>query len=266
MRRSTLFTTLGTCAVSLSLTCPALAQDDEDSSASAEASGSASYSTSDGPRSSGSATSTGAAPGGTDHSRFVGTFGIGYLGYRTMGVGVAGGGETTVEAPVVGVRYWLNSGMGVDAGLGIATGGSSTTTETGGMDMDVDAPDPLAVIIHGGLPFALKSSEHFVFEVVPEFNFGWAVNTVEAPGGDVDEGGVHFDLGARAGAEIHFGFIDIPELALQAGLGLRFAWERVSWDDGNGNSQKTSRTRLATAVGDNPWNILTANVAALYYF
>jgi len=27
-----------------------------------------------------------------------------------------------------------------------------------------------------------------------------------------------------------------------------------------------SETRLGTSVGDNPWNIFTGNIAALYYF
>jgi hypothetical protein len=182
-----------------------------------------------------------------------------------MSVGTAGGGEASVEAPVIGLRYWLSSGMGIDAGLGFATGGATTTTEVGGMETEIEAPEPLVMILHGGLPIALKASQHFVFQVVPELNFGFASNTVEVGMDDAKLSGLHFDIGARAGAEIHFGFIDIPELALQAGVGLRLAWDRTKVDV-DGDTTTTSRMRFATAVGDNPWNILTANVAALYYF
>lgn len=265
MNHSLLLSTLASFAISASLAAPAFAQDEEESTTSAEASGSASYSTNDGYRSTARAETTTAAPGGTDHSRFVGTFGIGYLGFRSMAVAAPAGGETTVEAPVVGLRYWLSSGMGIDAGLGFATGGATTTSDVGGMETETEAPEPLVLILHGGLPLALKASQHFVFQVVPELNFGFATNTVEVGMDDADLSGLHFDIGARAGAEIHFGFIDIPELALQAGVGVRLAWDRTKAEV-DGDSVTTSRMRFATAVGDNPWNILTANVAALYYF
>jgi hypothetical protein len=250
--------------------------EDEESESSAEASASGSLSASGvsgamSSQSEGSADGGGGTaplpPGGSDHAGVVGKLGIGYMGYRTMAVADTGGGEDTVEAPVVGVRYWMNRSMGIDVGLGLSFGGETTTTEMagGGGPADVESPDPLALILHGGVPLVLSASRHFVFEVVPELNIGFASNTVDVAGTDVDLSGFHLDLGARAGAEIHFGFIDIPQLALQAGLGLRYAMDSFSADDGAGNSVSTSRSSFTTAVGDNPWNILTANIAALYY-
>jgi hypothetical protein len=120
------------------------------------------------------------------------------------------------------------------------------------------------------LPLALADSQHFVFEVVPELNIGYAAHTYDPGDGNDDEDTVlQFDVGARAGAEIHFGFIDIPQLALQAGVGVRFAMRNASYEDDQGAATVTtdvSTRGITTTVGDNPWNIFAANVAALYYF
>jgi hypothetical protein len=214
-----------------------------------------------------------APAGATDHSRVVGTFGIGYMGFRAMGASALTG--AALVAPVIGMRYWMDPGLGLDVGLGFSK--STGTTEFdpggGGMSVDADDPGPLVVMLHAGLPLALADSQHFVFEVVPELNVGYASHAVEgAIGGGMDEdtfSALHFDVGARAGAEIHFGFIDIPQLALQAGVGLAVAFDSTTTEDDQGAvtaTTDTSRTSVSTGVGDNPWNIFAANVAALYYF
>jgi hypothetical protein len=76
-------------------------------------------------------------------------------------------------------------------------------------------------------------------------------------------------VGARAGAEIHFGFIDIPQLALQASIGLRFDVDSGSTTDSTGPDDvevSSNRTHLHTTVQGAPWAIFTNNIAALYYF
>lgn len=235
-----------------------------DASASASTSGSLSASSS-GTSAALAGDTTTTAPAGSDHDRFVGSFGIGYMGFRTMQIGAAGGGTATVEAPVIGARYWFDPAMGIDLGLGLSLAGGSTTTEAGDTTTDTDQPEPLAFIVHAGLPLVLAKGRHFLFEIVPEMNIGLASNTVEVGDEDVDLSGFHLDIGARAGAEIHFGFIDLPELALQAGVGLRYAMDSASVETDD-TSASTSRYTFGTTVGDNPWNIFTANIAALYYF
>lgn len=206
--------------------------------------------------------------GPTNHSQFVGNFAIGFLGFRTLRIADGMGGSAPVDAPVIGGRYWLDQGMGIDAGLGLVLAGGSTTSDVGGMSTDTDQPQPAAFILHGGLPLALADSQYFVFELVPELNVGFAGNTIEqGAAGDLVLRGFHLDLGARAGAEIHFGFIDIPQLSLQAGVGLSFSYDRVSAENETANTTlSTSQTRLGTTVGNNPWDIFSASVAALYYF
>jgi hypothetical protein len=84
---------------------------------------------------------------------------------------------------------------------------------------------------------------------------------------DQEGNGFHLDVGARAGAEIHFGFIGIPKLSLQGSVGVFFASDSVSSNGGGGAPDlEGSRWALGTSVYDNPWNIFQSNVAALYYF
>lgn len=203
----------------------------------------------------------------SDHDQVVGSFGIGYMGYRQMLIGNATNGGTGVEvvtAPVVGARFWFTDGVGLDVGLGFSATDAVTQTQAGA---DSDLPGPFTAILHAGLPLALSVHQHFTFQVVPELNFGMAGNTIEGVGGADDQvaRGMHFDIGARAGAEIQFGFIDIPQLSLQSGVGLALSYDATTYEDGTGTGE-FAQMSFGTGVGDNPWNIFTANVAALYYF
>ena len=197
----------------------------------------------------GAAPQAAAVAGASDHDAVVGRLAVGYLG-RTM----ASGGAPA--APVVGVRYWLSDLLGIDAGIGFGIGSGSN--KAAGVSTDI--PSTHAFILHGGVPLSLASAGHFSFQVVPELNLGFAGTS--GPG-DASTSAFHLDVGARAGAEIHFGFIDVPQLSLQGGVGLRMNIDSTGADPGDSG---TSRFTFGTNVGDNPWNIFTSNVAALYYF
>jgi hypothetical protein len=226
-----------------------------------------------------------AAPGDSDHDAVVGSLGFGYMGRRSMAVGcngtagnalcVAPGGvgagafnpgAQNVDAPIIGLRYWIDQTLGIDAGIGVAFASSSLNIPPG---TDVPQPSYNAFLIHGGLPLALASSGHYSFQVIPEVNVGfssWSQDGV-AGGLGFSGSGFHFDVGARAGAEIHFGFIGLPKLALQGSIGLLFRTEsQNAKDKTTGDQVKASSTAFSTTVQDNPWNIFTSNVAALYYF
>jgi hypothetical protein len=197
------------------------------------------------------------APGNSDHDLVVGHLGVGYLGRRTIQIGAADAGGSAVSAPVIGVRLWMNQRLGLDLGLGLSIQSSSQDNP----GADEDGPNHFAAILHGGVPLALATSRHFTFEIVPEANIGFGSGSA----GDTDFSGFQLDLGARAGSEIHWGFIGIPQLSLQASVGLLVSTSRAKSEAGDAETtQKT--TRLSTAVYDNPWNVFTSNVSALYYF
>jgi len=195
-----------------------------------------------------------------DHASVVRHFGIGYMGRRSIGIDFgAAGAPITVDAPVIGVRYWLDSMIGIDAGLGLLF--SAGSAKAG--NASTDTQGFTVFMLHGGVPLALAGSRHFSFQIVPELNLGFASSKRGGTGDDLS--GIHFDIGARAGTEIQFGFIGIPELSLQAGVGLALSYDRIK-DSAPAGAAVVSQTAFGTSVGDNPWNIFTGNIAALYYF
>ena len=202
-----------------------------------------------------------AAPaGGTDHSLFVGHLGVGYLGLATLGVGAPGApGQANVDAPVIGVRYWMNPDMGLDLGLGLGIDGGSN-------DPANDPPSHWAIVLHGGVPLALGGGRHYTFEVIPEANIGFGGGSATMGGTDISNKGFALDLGARAGAEIQFGFIGLPELALQGSIGAKFSIASASSTPDGGTKTSVSSYRFGTNVYANPWAIFTNTVSALYYF
>jgi hypothetical protein len=77
------------------------------------------------------------------------------------------------------------------------------------------------------------------------------------------------NVGAKVGAEIQFGFIDLPNLSLQGGVGLYLQSETVKTRadlDGDVTQASVTGTTLGTTLDADPWDIFTSSVSALYYF
>ncbi|HEX2877294.1 MAG TPA: hypothetical protein VHP33_38860 [Polyangiaceae bacterium] len=209
----------------------------------------------------GAAPQAAAVAGSSDHDAVVGRLAVGYLGRNGVTIAGAGINPTVIPTPVIGVRYWLSDMLGIDAGVGF--GLTSGSAEQAGMSND--GPSWHLFMIHGGVPIALANAGHFSFQIVPELNLGFAGASQDVGGMESKASGFHLDVGARAGAEIHFGFINVPQLSLQGSVGLRMNMDSTSQTVMDVDSS-TSAFSLGTTVGDNPWNIFTSNVAALYYF
>lgn len=219
----------------------------------------------------------------TDHEKVVGKFGVMYFGVnrQPIGQGTAAGGfsQGTVAMPVIGARWWFQEKMGLDLGIGFNFFNSSVSQKTGAVEVSADGPAVLALGLHAGLPLAFATGKHYSFLLVPELNVGYATQTVTAqnvaPGqvapGDIHLTGFRFDIGARIGSEIQFGFIGIPELSLQASVGLNF--RRQSWgfsQDASGTvpetTASTAQNSFGTTVQSDPWALFTNNISAIYYF
>ena len=214
----------------------------------------------------------------SDHEKVVGHFGVGYFGLTN--IPIASGPPTgapprqDVKAPVIGARYWLGEKLGIDVGIGFGIASSSQENINGNQTISTDRPGVFAMAFHGGVPLVLAHQKHYKFLLIPELNIGFATSTETPPPnappgtGDITRTGFHLDLGARIGSEIHFGFIGVPQLSLQATVGVlarRDAW-KVKQDVGNAtNSASVGETSFGTTVQGDPWAIFVNNISAIYY-
>ncbi len=259
----------------------------------------------------------GAAPGArrtgrSDHLRFVNRFGFGYFGIPGVpiaDVATAVGSASTVPAPTVGVRYWINEGVGIDGAIGFGYYGGAIDGIADGDNIATG----FALAFHVGVPLALAHDTHYKFLVLPELNLGFSSGSIACthrptarppvgcPGATADGqtrdtglSGFLVDIGIRAGAEIHFGFIGIPQLSLQATVGFNIRYTTGTTSPPGTESRTDDRLMIGTTVQNAPWSIfqqssgapaatsagkpaaydarpsfwdvLTSNISAIYYF
>jgi hypothetical protein len=208
-------------------------------------------------------------PGESDHSAVVGRLGVGFFGVQTLPLldpaALPMINNQDLSAPTIGARYWLSESLGIEAALGLAIGSGDFEPPAGG----TTSTSSFGFALHGGVPLALAHSGHFVFEVVPVLNFGIASGSIEVPAGmgtaTTDVSGLLFEVGCKVGAEIHFGFIDLPDLSLQGTLGLTIRHESRSIEPMGGGATDISQTTVSTGVDGEPWDVFTGNIAAIYY-
>jgi hypothetical protein len=208
----------------------------------------------------------------TDHSRVVGHLGVGYFGQLPVQLGSGAVATNAVPLERVGVRYWFNDGVGLDIAVGLATSSGSVTTN----GTSSDRPTLFGIGLHAGVPIALYSGKHYTFVIIPQAAFGHESQTIKPPVGspagtpDTTHDGNHFRVGAAAGGTIYFGFIGIPQLSLDATVGLfaDLTGGNTKVPAGGGGTTSTSSNAFAitTSTSNQPWNIFISNVAAIYHF
>lgn len=238
----------------LVVSAPVLAQDD--SAASATATTTTTAAAAPAP----AAAPAAAADGTTDHDKVVGKFGVGYLGQFDVPLAAE-----TRATQIIGVRYWMQDSLALTGGIGFFTGSSTVTQRTGGTTVETEGPAGTAFSLKAGAAFALAKGKHYTFVIEPQALFGYATRTIKTSTPETEQSGLAFALGATAGAEIQFGFMGIPELALVASVGAAFDTRSGKSKQGD-NETSQSATTVSTFTLANPWNIFAGNVAAIYYF
>jgi len=220
----------------------------------------------------------------TDHDKVVGHFGIGYFGQYDMPLGFTNlrSAGATEAAQIVGLRYWWPR-VRLDVGFGWNMGSGSQ--EIAGKS--TDGLSTLVLVGRVSLPIALYSDDHYTFFIGPDVAYGQGGETVPSvaptvPGAtqqaDTSHKGSRFTLGGRAGAEIQFGFIGLPRLALDASVSLALNVISGSTTGPDRSvaptpgspaptvESKYNRTLVHSSAEHQPWNIFVSNVAAVYYF
>ncbi len=219
------------------------------------------------------------ARGDSDHEQAVGRLGAGFFGVASVPLVAAEPDATNtyfmldypadaaLSAPVVGVRYWFSETFGVEAGVGVGLSQGSFERISGAGTETGDPPSYTAFCVHAGVPIALAYSDHFAFEFVPAVDVGISMGTIlgALPENDWDVSTMQLQAGARIGAEIHFGFLDVPQLALQTSVGLNVAYRSKSAEQATGFSQSGTDLSIGTSFGGGVWDSFIKNVALIYY-
>ena len=219
-----------------------------------------------------SGTTPDATTGDSDHTSAVGHLGVGWFGAGGVTLGI-GDVSVAVSTPAVGIRYWLSEGIGLDVAVGFGYTSTGGTVDSPDAVVDISGSSGFAMTVHGGLPISVYHGEHYSFQLVPEIDLGFGSGTIFGADANADQdvGAFFFQVGARAGAEIHFGFIGVPQLALQGTVGLALAYQSNTLENGFADMRGSTITTvngftLATTVQDEPWDIFTGSIRAIYYW
>lgn len=192
---------------------------------------------------------------------------------------------------MVGLRYWGSERVGLDLAVGLGFSSldventeireSSVSYYESSKKRDDFTYMGGALLL--GLPIALANTGYFSFQFTPELVLGYARGAWEDDDpASVDRSEIFLSawrtsLGARLGAEIHFGFMGLPQLALQGGVGIhasytsRYRSHKQTWShpedvEGSLLEGRQNTWQLGTAKYASPWDIFTGQVSALYYF
>ncbi|HMI87945.1 MAG TPA: hypothetical protein VK550_27870 [Polyangiaceae bacterium] len=205
--------------------------------------------------------------GSSAHEAAVGRLGVGWFGTRDVPVGPATMATTgPIPTPIIGIRYWLGPMLGIDAGLGFFTASSATRNEAT-TNITIEGPTRTSFLLHAGVPLALADAGNFTFLVIPEFNLGIGTGGTKASMGNpsTDLSGLLIEGGVRAGAEVFFGFIGIPQLSLEGTVGAFLSSATGKLSQGGGSTRFSTFVFSTSSVAQ-PWDIFRKDIAARYYF
>jgi hypothetical protein len=215
-----------------------------------------------------------------DGERVMGDWGLTLFTPRTIDFGSFGAPTSVQSVRIysIGLRHWMSSPLGpfkswgVDAGFGLALGSAKITGPSNGSIVTLDEPSVSGFSLHAGVPLALSHGRHFSFVVIPEADLIFVGATALDPASTpqyakVELASWQLEAGVRAGAEIFFGFIGIPELSLEATLGVSLSYEyATSKEKSTGIEWADSSWAFSTARQTDPWRVFGARLAAIYYF
>lgn len=171
----------------------------------------------------------------TDHGRMVK-----HVGLRVFSTGAAAAvPAAALSLQTIGVRYWLQRSMGLEGGIGV---GFLASTQ-GGASL-------VSFGIQAGVPLVLAEAKHLSIHVAPFVS----MSVVSVGAGPATPSA---RVGANLAAELQFGFIDVPQLSVQAQFGAALVVNELGRD--------TIGFTTTVGPGFAPLDILTGSINATWY-
>ncbi len=204
----------------------------------------------------------------SDHDRVVRRVAIGWMG--VIGVPIGGPmGSEVVDAPTIGVRYWLNDDIAIEGGLGIGFSSSGATAFSPTGDANLGGVGQFGMVLHGGLPISVMDVGHFNGLIIPEFNLGFSSGIDENGTATFQDDnyiyrGFLLGMGLRIGAEWHMEFLDVPQSSLQVTFGLGLNLAVRGQEDNSGNNGVDSGSFVLKTLG--PADLLAGGIQLFFYF
>lgn len=225
--------------------------------------------------------------GATDHSVVAGHIGLRYFGASSLPA-LSGGSSMGMAAPTadatiqtVGIRYWLNGNLGLDLGLSLGIrSGSNTVQVTNGMGTtttSVDNPSFFGFGLVAAVPLMLAESKHVSIHLDPFLALAFGRSAITTDSGvnttDTSQSAFQFGVGGNIAAELQFGFLGVPQLALQGqfGLALQFRSQSQTVDRPSMNfTASSSQSGLSVGTTFGPGyglaDIISGSISAVWYF
>ena len=131
--------------------------------------------------------------------------------------------------------------------------------------------------IYGAVPLMLAESKHVSIHLDPYLRLAFGRSAITTGSGnattDTSLSAFQFGVGANVAAELQFGFLGVPQLALigQFGLGLSFQTQSFNQNMpavNMSNSASRSQFSLGTTFGPGYGlaDIISGSVSAVWYF
>ena len=175
-----------------------------------------------------------------------------------------------VSVPILGLRWWTPvTRLGLEFGLGaMVSAPSSELPVANGSDIET-GPTTTELLFQFSAPIMLASTEHTIVFIAPELRMGRSTKTT----GDLKDVllSMTWDACLKAGVEIFFSFIGLPNLSLEAGVRAGFTHEVRTFTstaplNGPAREGRRSLSRFSTSLVANPWDLFTSTLSARYYF
>jgi hypothetical protein len=181
--------------------------------------------------------------------------------------------EQSLLIATLGARTWFSKRVGAELGLGFNTASGKRADDLEDRK-DVADPTILGLALHLGLPLSLYDDEHYQFMILPELNLGMALGRTKDDPNTLGDQAVRqrtrlLGGGLRAGAEVQFGMIGLPMLALTGTVGVRLNYQQSSVEaaeNGGVVTRVRSGISASTSSFNDPWDLFMSSIAALYYF
>lgn len=219
-------------------------------------------------------------PDDTDHAVVVGHLGLRYFGAAYMpALAFAEDGMTLQESgkglTTVGLRYWFSKTVGADVGVGVAFARGSTTV--GAPGTTEDEPAFFALGVQAAMPIMVAEAKHLAIHVDPGMylRYGRSAIDVLQDGATTEDRftSVQFGIGGNVVAELQFGFMGVPQLGLEAQLGVALAYDAKHLETtlrgtGSTSSVSTDSVNFGTTAGPAYGldQVLKGSLSAVWYF